>query len=212
MTEYLSKTSYWQTLEDIPVTIKSSYRRENKVEKTANAKALGDEFIRLYQFSIDLKKMRFPIEPRIELTDSTGEYWGMLVYTSECRHHPIVLARPKRFKGDISITRGLRWDDMFLKYEAWYLIPKETVTVTGLTKFKGKHNQLSTEARSYNLGCYKIFQCETSISTFRHKRLILVSGCTITDSTGTYKVLLVMTTTFPKYPVAITINERSIND
>jgi hypothetical protein len=46
-----------------------------RFEKTANAKALGDEFIRLYQFSIDLKKMRFPIEPRIELTDSTGEYW-----------------------------------------------------------------------------------------------------------------------------------------
>lgn len=40
---------------------------------------------------------------------------------------------------------------------------------------------------------------------------MFVSGCSITDSTGTYKVLLVMTTTFPKLPVAITIKERSIN-
>ena len=210
MTEYLSKTSYWQALESLPVKISSPYDHKEFNERTTSAKCIGDERLKLFQLKFDFTRSSFPLEPGCVINDETGEYIGMLICTPK-DHHSIILARPARFMGSFSTIPRVYGTNPFLRYEAWYSLPKQIATVTGLTKIKGINRQLSCEARSYELGCYKIFQFEASNTIFKRNHLTFISGCTVSDATGSYICLLVMVTSRPQIPVAITIKERSIN-
>ncbi len=203
MTEYLSKTSYWQTLESLPVKISSPYHHNDFIERTTSAKAIGDDRLKLFQLKFDFTKSSFPLEPGCVINDETGEYIGMLIFTPK-DHHSIILARPTRFRGSFSTIPRVYGTNPFLRYEAWYSLPKQLATVTGLTKMKGTNRQLSCEARSYELDCYKVFQFDESIRTFRMNHMSFISGCTVSDATGSYRCLLVMTSSRPQIPVAIT--------
>lgn len=206
MTEYLSNTSYWQTLESLPVKISSPYQHKDIIERTTSVKAVGDDRFKLCQFKFDFTKSNFPLEHGLIINEETGEYIGMLIFTPDPEdHHSIVLARPIRFRGSFSATLRVYGTNPFLEYEAWSSLPKELVTVTGLTKRKGANIELSYEARSYKLGCYKVFQFDEPIRIFRKKRLSFISGCTITDPTCFYRCLLIMTPNIPQIPIAITI-------
>jgi len=210
MTEYLSKTAYWQTMESLPVKISSPYHHNDFIERTTSAKAIGDERLKLFQLKFDFTRSSFQLEPGCVINDETGEYIGMLICTPK-DHHSIILARPMRFRGSYSTIPRVYGTNPFLRYEAWYSLPKHLTTVIGLTKMKGVNRQLSCEARSYELGCYKIFQFEASNTIFKRNHLTFISGCTVSDATGSYICLLVMVTSRPQIPVAITIKERSIN-
>ncbi len=120
-------------------------------------------------------------------------------------HHSIILARPTRFMGSFSTITRVSGTNSFLRYEAWYSLPTHLATITGLTKMKGTNRQLNCEARLYELGCYKVFQFEASLRTFRINHLTFISGCTVSDASGSYKCLLVMATSRPQIPIAITI-------
>jgi hypothetical protein len=93
MTEYLSKTSYWQALESLPVKISSPYDHKEFIERTTLAKSIGDERLKLFQLKFDFTRSSFPLEPGCVINDETGEYIGMLICTPK-DHHSIILARP----------------------------------------------------------------------------------------------------------------------
>lgn len=202
--ELLQVTSRWMELEYSHVTIETARNWNPHQSKDLMAKSIGDGHLRLFQLKIVANRWYFPLEPGCRIHDGEDEYLCMLIFIPDYPHHPFVLARPKRPEDWSIIRPGAFGSNPFVRYGGWFSLPSSPVEITSLVSRQGKNISMVIEARSYDLDCYRIFQIEQTIPIIWKNHITLVPGCTISDSSGSYKCLMVMDTGIPHIPVVIT--------
>lgn len=204
MKELLQATPRWKELEYRPVMIETNLHEKPYRCWNYQAKSIGDEHLMLFQVKVVYNRLKFLFHSGCIINDGDVQYICMQIFVPDYPHHPFVLAKPRR-NCNWNFPKYNGWGpNPFHRYGGWFWLPKNPVKITTLTTRKRPTLPPDFKARSYDLDCFRLFQFDETMWTFQKYRIGIAPGCTITDSTGSYRCLMIMLPEKPQFPMLIT--------